>query len=218
MDATERPALHYFQDTLCGWCYGFGPVVSRLQQEWGDVLDVHVYAGGMIVGDRVGTLKDKAAYIETAYKNVEELTGIRFGDVFIHDVLAKGEFVLESTTPARALVAFRQYKPQDAVRFAHRLQQALYRDGLDLSLDDTYRRLAIEEDLDPEVFVTLLRSDVVGSAVEEEFDYVASLGIGGFPTLLYAEEDQAHLLSQGYASFDDIDTMLRVITKRIERL
>jgi protein-disulfide isomerase-like protein with CxxC motif len=89
---------------------------------------------------------------------------------------------------------------------------------LDLSLDDTYRRLAIEEDLDPEVFVTLLRSDVVGSAVEEEFDYVASLGIGGFPTLLYAEEDQAHLLSQGYASFDDIDTMLRVITKRVEGL
>jgi putative protein-disulfide isomerase len=76
----------------------------------------------MIVGDRVGTLKDKAAYIETAYKNVEELTGIRFGDVFIHDVLAKGEFVLESTTPARALVAFRQYKPQDEVRFEHRLQ------------------------------------------------------------------------------------------------
>ena len=191
MDSSERPALHYFQDTLCGWCYGFGPVIQRLHEVWGDALEFHVYAGGMVVGERVGTLAQKAAYIETGYKQVEELTGIRFGDVFVNDVLAKGEMILESTTPARALVAYRQHK-------------------LD---DDTYRRLAIEEDLDPEKFVAFMKSTEVRNAVEEEFEYVASLGIGGFPTVLYSVDDEAHLLSQGYTSFDDIDTMLRVITK-----
>ncbi len=216
MDSSERPALHYFQDTLCGWCYGFGPVVKRLQEVWGQTLEFHVYAGGMVVGERVGTLAQKAAYIETGYKQVEELTGIRFGDVFVNDVLVKGEMILESTTPARALVAYRQHKPDEAVSFSHRLQQALYRDGLDLSDEDTYRRLAIEEDLDPEQFVALMNSAAVRDAVDEEFEYVASLGIGGFPTVLYSVDDEAHLLSQGYASFDDIDTMLRVITKTKE--
>ncbi|MCX6139486.1 MAG: DsbA family protein [Candidatus Kapabacteria bacterium] len=213
MDSTERPALHYFQDTLCGWCYGFGPVAKRLYEEWGNRLDFHVYAGGMITGDSVGSIGKKAAYIETGYKQVEELTGVRFGDVFVNDILAKGELILESTTPARALVVFRQFQPDNVVYFSHRLQQALYRDGLDLSHDDTYRRLAIEAELHPENFVELMHSEAVGNAVAEEFEYVASLGIGGFPTLLYSEDDQAHLLSQGYASFDDIDTMLRVITK-----
>ena len=213
MDSSERPALHYFQDTLCGWCYGFGPVIQRLHEVWGDALEFHVYAGGMVVGERVGTLAQKAAYIETGYKQVEELTGIRFGDVFVNDVLAKGEMILESTTPARALVAYRQHKLDEAVNFSHRLQQALYRDGLNLSDEHTYRRLAIEEDLDPEKFVAFMNSTEVRNAVEEEFEYVASLGIGGFPTVLYSVDDEAHLLSQGYTSFDDIDTMLRVITK-----
>jgi len=207
----ERPALHYFQDTLCGWCYGFGPVINRLVEEWGQTLDVHVYAGGMVVGDRVGELKTVAPYIETGYKRVEELTGITFGDVFVKDVLAKGELVLDSVIPARALAVYRHYDLVGSVQFTHRLQQALYRDGLDLSSDDTYRRLATEKDLNPEDFVLLMKSETIRNAVDQEFEYVASLGITGFPTLLYEENYEAHLLSQGYSTFEDLDTMLRVI-------
>jgi putative protein-disulfide isomerase len=205
---TQRPSLHYFQDTLCGWCYGFGPVIDRLATTWSDVFDVFVYAGGMVTGDRVGTLKDKFPYIETAYRTVEERTGIRFGDAFVNDVLARGELVLESATPARALVTMRLLRPEMAVGFAHRLQQALYRDGQDLASDDVYRALAVEYDLDPERFVSILRSDEIGTAATDEFAYVADLGITGFPTLVLALNDEAHVIAHGFAPFDEIDALL----------
>lgn len=207
-----RPTLHYFQDTLCGWCYGFGPVMNRIAEEWADRLDVQVYASGMITGDRIGPLKEKASYIETAYQEVERLSGIVFGDAFVHDVLAKGELTLESETPAKAFVTYRAMRGDEgAVQFAHRLQQALYRDGMDLTKDATYAAIANEFDLDAMEFVSLMHDDRVADAVQEEFDYVAALGIQGFPTVLFAEGDDARLLAHGFTSYDDMTLRLNAL-------
>ncbi|RPI67578.1 MAG: DsbA family protein [Ignavibacteriae bacterium] len=198
-----RPSLHYFQDTLCGWCYGFGPVMNRIAEEWADRLDVHVYAGGMV------------NVLEEAYQNVERLSGITFGDAFIHDVLAHGKLTLESVTPAKALVTFRALREHGAIPFAHRLQQALYRDGMDLSLDATYAALANEFDLDAMEFISLMHDDRVADAVQEEFDYVASLGIQAFPTVLYAVGDDAQLLAHGFTSYDDMTIRLQAVMGNI---
>ncbi len=208
MTDAPRPSLHYFQDTLCGWCYGFGPVMLRLADVWADRLDVFVYAGGMVTGDRVGPLKEKAPYIETAYKRVEELTGIRFGDAFVHDVLAKGELVLDSFAPSCALATMRLLQPASVMTFSHRLQQALYRDGHDLSSDAVYHALATEFGVDADQFVAIMRSDEIAAAVREEFAYVAELGISGFPTLILAIGDEAHVVAHGFAPFEEIDTVL----------
>ncbi len=183
--------------------------MEQVYGAWGTVAPISVYAGGMIVGNRVGTIAEKASYIETAYQDVERLTGIRFGSAFVDHVLKKGEMVLESTTPATALVVHRALQLPHPTRFAHRLQQAVYRDGMDLSSPSTYEVLAAELNVDAEDFVAAMQTEDIRRAAQEEFDYVAELGITGFPTLVLAVADEAHVVAQGYRPFENINATLQ---------
>lgn len=209
LNPVERPTLHYFQDTLCGWCYGFGPTIMRVADEWSEHLDVVVYSGGMITGDNTRALSEMADFIREARKRVEETTGVSFGDTFLHGLLTRQDIVLDSEPPARALETMRALRPESTIAFSHRLQSALYADGLDMNSEATYRKLAAEAKLDAEQFVHVMNSSEIHDAVADEFEYVSSLGIGGFPTVLLEIEDNVHMLAHGYAPFDHIDTMLR---------
>jgi len=207
----ERPTLHYFQDTLCGWCYGFGPTIMLIAEEWSEHLEVVVYSGGMITGDNTRALSEMADSISEARQRVEETTGVTFGDSFLHGLLTRQDIVLDSEPPSRALETMRALRPELTLEFSHRLQRALYADGLDLNNEDTYRKLASEVGIESDEFVELMNSSEIHDAVADEFEYVGSLGIGGFPTLLLEIEDNVHMLSNGYAPYDHIDTMLRSV-------
>lgn len=209
IDNIERPTLHYFQDTLCGWCYGFGPVVTRIAEEWSEHVDVVVYSGGMITGDNTRALSEMADFIREARQRVEETTGVSFGNSFLHGLLTRQDIVLDSEPPARALEAMRAMQPRAHIAFSHRLQRALYADGLDMNADSTYRVLASEAGLNADDFIMLMNSPEIRDAVADEFEYVSSLGIGGFPTMLLEIGDNVHLLSSGYAPYEHIDTILR---------
>ena len=75
--------LIYYFDALCGWCYGFSPVVSKLQETYKNKIDFEVISGGLFLGNRVGTVNDVAPYIKAgAYKSVESRTGVKFGKSF----------------------------------------------------------------------------------------------------------------------------------------
>lgn len=210
---SERPTLHYFQDTLCGWCYGFGPTIARISDEWSDHVDLVVYAGGMITADNARAISEMADFIREARQRVEETTGVSFGDAFLHGLLTRQDIILDSEPPARALETMRALSPQNVLAFSHRLQRALYADGMDLSSETTYRKLASEASLDEDQFISTMNSTEIHEAVADEFDYVVSLGIGGFPTLLLEIEDNVHVVAHGYAPFDHIDTMLRSVLR-----
>jgi putative protein-disulfide isomerase len=181
----------------------------RIADEWSEHLDVVVYSGGMITGDNTRALSEMADFIREARLRVEETTGVTFGDGFLHGLLTRQDIVLDSEPPARALEAMRAFRPKNMIAFSHRLQSALYADGMDMNSESTYRKLAIEAELDPDQFVHTMNSSEIHDAVADEFEYVSSLGIGGFPTVLLEIEDNVHMLAHGYAPFDQIDTMLR---------
>jgi hypothetical protein len=64
----------YIYDALCGWCYGFSPVMQQLQEKYAGKLEFEVLSGGMIMGLRAGPIGEVAAYIEKAYPDVESET------------------------------------------------------------------------------------------------------------------------------------------------
>ena len=210
----ERPALHYFQDTLCGWCFGFEPTLTRLHQAWNASVDLHVYAGGMLTGDRVQPLSTKAELIASSYRTIEERCGVTFGERFLTQVLPDGTMMLDSRMPGLALITYRAMFPDEGLAAAHWLHQALYRDGLDLNESDTYRRMAIAFDIEPEAFIAAMTSEQMSEALDEEFSYVQSLGIEGFPTLLLEYNDNVHVLAYGFTPFEDLDMMLQAVLGR----
>jgi putative protein-disulfide isomerase len=152
-----------------------------------------------------------ADFIRDARLRVEETTGVSFGKAFLDGLLLREDILLDSEPPARALEAMRALNDSATLRFSHRLQSALYLDGMDLSSEQTYCTLATEHNVDPNSFIALMNSSEIADAVADEFDYVSSLGISGFPTLLLEMGDTVHVLSSGFAPYEHLDTMLRAV-------
>ena len=73
-------SIIYVYDALCGWCYGFSPVIKQVFEKYQAQFDFEVISGGMILGERQGPIGEVAAYIKGAYKTVEDTTGVKFGE------------------------------------------------------------------------------------------------------------------------------------------
>ena len=199
--------IFYFYDALCGWCYGFSPVIRRLHRHFGQAIDFQVFSGGMVRGDRVGPIGEMAPYIRDACQKVEERTGITFGEPFLKQ-LDGGNAIFSSLPPAIALLVFRRERPEDTVPFAADLQAAIYRDGMPPTRVQAYGPLVEPFGLDGEAFVEAMTREEHLRAAKQEFEECARLGISGFPTLILHHEGRNFLLARGYVPYDPLARQL----------
>jgi putative protein-disulfide isomerase len=114
----KRPVIYYIYDALCGWCYGFSPVIKAFHDAYKDEFEFRIISGGMITGRREGPIGEVAGYIKDAYQQVEETTGVKFGEDFLNKILEPGEAYFSSLPSALAMATFRLYQPDNTVAFA----------------------------------------------------------------------------------------------------
>lgn len=204
-----KPELIYVYDALCGWCYGFSPVMTRLKDEIGDKIDFLVLSGGMIRGESTAPISSMYNYLKKAYKEVENLTGVKFGENFLNDVLEDGSAILNSEPPALALAAFRLEKKEMSVDFAAALQKAIYYDGMHADDMDGYSKIAETFGVDPGWFNEKINDPEVIKVVENEFKMVSGMGVEGFPTVLLRNGEDVEVVARGYKSFDTIFPLVK---------
>src|SRR5687768_638304 len=108
-----KPILIYCYDAYCGWCYGFSKVITRIEEEYRDRFDFEVLSGGMILPEKPQHFSGMAKFIQGAYKQVEELTGITFGQDFLWHVFnpTETDWYPSSEMPAIALCIMKEYHP-----------------------------------------------------------------------------------------------------------
>ena len=198
----EKPVLVYVYDALCGWCYGFAPVMQQLAAAYREQLTFEVVSGGMVTGGRIGPIGQVAPYIKTAYRDVEQATGVTFGEGFLRNILDEGTAVFSSLKPGAALTAYKTHHPDRVVAFAHRLQRAIYYDGIEPDNYDAYRPLATEAGLDADAFVALMQAPATLAATQAEFALSAELGVTGFPTVFVRTGEKWFVLAKGYTNFE----------------
>lgn len=194
--------LVYVFDPLCGWCYGFSPVVRQLFEATRRRAAWDILCGGMVVGDRVGPIGRISDFLKQALPRVEGTTGVPFGEAFTTGVLEPGTLVLSSLEPSRALQAVKILARDRALTYAGLLQRALYDQGRDVT------SLGVLGDLAEEARVVgfeieYMKTDTY-EATLEEFRTVASLGITGFPTLIGFDGDEGRVFSRGWTPFDRV--------------
>jgi len=195
----------YVYDALCGWCYGFSPVMSQFQAKYKDDLNFEVVSGGMITGDRIGPIGEVASYIGKAYKDVENATGVKFGDTFLLRTLAEGEAVFTSIPPAIALSVFKSLSPVNSIQFASALQKAIYFDGIEPENLDAYGQIASRFGLDREAFVVKMKDPIYLKSAEEDFSKSAVLGVTGFPSVFVEYKERYYKIGSGYLSFSSLE-------------
>lgn len=200
-DPPEKRLLYVF-DPLCGWCYGFSPVVRQLHEATKRRARWEILAGGMVLGDRVGPIGRLSAFLKQALPRVEGTTGIRFGEAFTTNVLDEGSLVLSSFEPSRALQAVKTLASDRSLAFARGLQNALYDEGRDIT------QLGVLGDVAEAVRVVgfeieYLKTETYERTLEE-FRRVSELGVTGFPTLLGLEGGEVRVFSRGWAPFERV--------------
>ena len=121
----NKPTLIYCYDAYCGWCYGFSPVIKRIAEQYKNEFYIEVLSGGMMIGDGVMPIEKIGPYIQGAYKRVEELTAIKFGEDFLWHINNpdKSDWVMNSEKPAIALCVFKDYFPDEVTSFPQVLLQ-----------------------------------------------------------------------------------------------
>ena len=202
-----RPALIYCYDAYCGWCYGFSPVIKKIAEDFKDKLDIEVLSGGMMIGDEVMPIEKIGPYIQTAYKRVEELTGIKFGEDFLWHINNpdKSDWVMNSEKPAIALCILKEYYPGRQLEFATDLQYALNYEGRDLDDDEAYRHLLDKYNIQPEAFYSKLNDAEYKEMAYYEFALMKQLQVNGYPTVfLQTDELKFTMLAKGYTAYGDV--------------
>ncbi len=215
-----RPALIYCYDAYCGWCYGFSPVIKKIAADFKDKLDIEVLSGGMMIGDEVMPIEKIGPYIQTSYKSVEELTGIKFGYVFFCNINNpyKSDWVMNSEKPAIALCILKEYYPERQLEFASDLQYALNYEGRDLDDDEAYRHLLDKYNIQPEAFYSKLHAEEYKEMAYYEFALMKQLQVNGYPTVfVQTGELKFEMISRGYTAYEDVKERIEKVLNPAEK-
>ena len=206
-----KPTFIYCYDAYCGWCYGFSDVMKKINSEYKNIIEIEVLSGGMILPEEPVPISATAAYISSSYKNVEALTGIKFGEDYLWHINHPdiSDWFPNSEKPAIALCIFKEYFPDQQVSFAADLQYALHYEGRDLTDDEAYRNLLEKYNLPVEDFYGMLHEEEYKDKAHYEFALCGQLEVTSFPAvLLQLSETKFHLLARGYTDYNTLKSRL----------
>ncbi len=207
----QKPILIYCYDAYCGWCYGFSPIIKKIAEEYNFQLDVEVLSGGMMIGENKMPIEKIGPYIQSAYKRVEEVTGIKFGDDFLwHTANSdKSDWVMNSEKPAIALSILKEIYPERQLEFAGDLQYALNYEGRDLDDDEAYRHLLEKYTISEDDFYTKLKSDEYKEKAYYEFALCKQLNVDSYPqVLIQLHSNKFYLITKGFSTYEEVKKVI----------
>ena len=162
----------------------------------------------MVTGEQVEPIGDAWSYISGSFQQVENVTGVVFGEAF-RALGEEGSYVQDSEPPSWAINAFRQLNQAQTANFAHAVQYAHFHDGADLNEPQTYVPLAIANGVDGAEFLRRLALPETATATRQEFAAVTKIGVQGFPTVILRIGSQGYVLTRGYQPYEEFADSLR---------
>lgn len=214
-----QPLLIYCYDAYCGWCYGFSPVIKQIAEDYQSKIHTEVLSGGMVLPEEPVHISATAGYIKGAYKRVEELTGIKFGEDYLWHINNPDEsdWFPSSEKPAIAMSIFKEIYPDMQVQFAADLQYGLHYDGRDLTDNEAYRHLLEKYKIDADDFYKKLKSEAYKEKAYYEFQLCKQLQVTGFPqVLMQASENKFHLLARGYTDYETLQKRIDLVLHELD--
>lgn len=214
-----QPILIYCYDAYCGWCYGFSPVIKQIAEDYQLKLHTEVLSGGMVLPEEPVHISATAGYIKDAYKRVEELTGIQFGEDYLWHINNPGEsdWFPSSEKPAIAMSIFKEIYPDMQVQFAADLQYGLHYEGRDLTDNEAYRHLLEKYKMDADDFYNKLKSEPYKEKAYYEFQLCKQLQVTGFPqVLMQTTENKFHLLARGYTDYETLQKRIDLVLHELD--
>jgi putative protein-disulfide isomerase len=202
----------YVWDPLCGWCYAFKGVISRLVDEFSPVFDIEIISGGMAVGEKVLPVSEKAVYIKKRLPDVERIGGVKFGAKYIR-LLDEGTAISDSLPPSIAFKVFISFREDLSLEWTRLIQEALFDVGKDLNNIKVYLEIAEMHDVNKFAFMDRYGDPAFRKSAEDDFSMARFWGVNQFPSLVIQKGIRTEILKKGYATYDEISRQLRKLSE-----
>ena len=197
---TDREII-YVGDPMCSWCWGIAPELDILTEARPE-LRFRVVLGGLRPGPNAREVDDRmAATLDHHWRSVAE----RSGQPFDHTLLERRGWIYDTEPACKAVVAMRELDEPQAWPLFKRLQRLFYAEGIVPTGREEMGPIIDEFDVDTDSYWSLFESQAATKATWRDFAQVHNWGIGGFPTVIYRDGDQGHVVARGYT---DAGTML----------
>jgi putative protein-disulfide isomerase len=200
---TQKPVkLTYFTDPICSSCWGIEPQLRKLKIEYGDSLDIEYRMGGLLKSweSYGGRDVNGPASVAQHWNEASEHYQMPIdGEVWLEDPLDS------SYPPSIAFKAAQLQDEKKADAFLRRLKEMVFLEKKNITKWEHLEEAARESGLD----VTKFKQDYEGRAklsFEDDLAMARALGVRGFPTIYFSDEEGNRLLVYGskpYASYED---------------
>ncbi|HME52929.1 MAG TPA: hypothetical protein VKM55_11975 [Candidatus Lokiarchaeia archaeon] len=199
---TAKPELVYIFDTLCGWCYGATPALSRARDAFGDALGITLLHGGLFTGNNAHSMPDMRPIALEHDKRIHELTGQPFSDAYIKNIVMNDDVVHDSTPTALAHHVVKQLAPEWLLDFLRAAQHARFVEGQDLTSWSAYVPIVKPFGISVKQFFDgFYNDDRIRTAMHEEFrlarDLMEQVVAEGFPAIVLKHDGAATLIPHG---------------------
>ncbi len=198
----------YVGDPMCSWCWGFAPVIEKIEASF--EFPLRVIVGGLRPGARAEPLALIRGYLEHHWNQVAAVSGQPFDPAG----LDREDWVYDTMTADTAVVTMREMAPDETLRFFTRLQRAFYAERVDVTDPNAYPDLLVGFPVDADEFGANLGSAEMRGAAEKDFQEAQWLGVTGFPTLLLRDGPSTVPLSLGYAPFERVAQRLNALLEK----
>ncbi|HET8809715.1 MAG TPA: ClpXP adapter SpxH family protein [Flavobacteriaceae bacterium] len=208
LQADKKPIrLLYFTDPICSSCWGIEPQLRKLKLEYGDIFDMEYRMGGLLSGWENYGGSDVSGP-ESVAEHWEEASGFYQmpidGDVWLEDPLDS------SYPPSVAFKAAQMQDAEKAVSFMRKVREMLFLEKKNISKWEHLKEAAEASNLDVRQFKT----DYEGKArerFEEDLELKKQMGVRGFPTIFFADEEGNRLLVYGSKPYEKYgETLLKL--------
>lgn len=211
--SAQKIKVIYFTDPICSSCWGIEPQLKKLKLEYGDRLDVEYRMGGLLPdwSYNSGGIS-KPSDVAHHWDEVSVYYDMPIdGDVWLEDPLHS------SYPPSIAFKAAQMQDEKKAVEFLRVLRIQLFLQKKNICKWEHVEAAAVEVGLN----VAELKQAYEGKAkqaFEDDLAYARSLGVRGFPTIFFVDENNQRHLVYGSRPYGDYVNALQKIDKNLVKI
>ena len=181
--------VYYVTDPICSHCWALEPTLRKFVEEYGNYINMHILMGGLLekwdgfadVANGISGPADVAAH----WREVGDHTRMPIdGSFWLEDPVSS------SYIPSRVFKTIQQLDANLAPIFLRKAREAVFPFNKNIASDEVLIDIINEMGLKGEEIVKESHLAAAQASLEEDFKMVSKLGVRGFPTIIFLNEEQ----------------------------
>ena len=203
-----KPKIYYIMDIMCGWCYSFSDVITKVYEEYKGKVDFTIVPAGMWINKDIKKMtKEFNDYIKKNNIKVTQLSGKEFGEAY-YLMLHNTNTVLNSLPGSKAINLVNTLKNQASFEYLKALQKQFFINGKNMNDIEVYSKTAEDFGIDSAIFKKQFSSKKLTDETFKQFKFASELKVSSYPSLVLSSNGKLSFISSGYLTYDEVKSRI----------